>query len=92
MPDPFTREDKQKRFDRLIEVQNGISAEQHAAYVGKTVRVLIDGVNPQHADELSARTSGGRLVHLKAGKERIGQWANVRITGSNTWALYGEIE
>ena len=49
-------------------------------------------MNPQREDELSARTSGGRLVHLKAGKEMIGQWAQVRITGSNTWALYGELE
>ena len=90
MPDPFTREDKQRRFDRLVETQNRISAEKHAAYVGRELRVLIDGRNPR-TGQLTSRTAGGRLVHLTGGDERIGQWERVRITGSNTWALYGEM-
>ena len=92
LPDPFTRADKQRRFDRLVEEQNRISAELHAAYVGKTLRVLVDGRVNGREDELSARTSGGRLVHLTAAPELIGQWAQVHITGSNTWALYGTPE
>ena len=43
LPDPFPRSEKQKWFDRLLEVQNANSARLHAAYVGKTVRVLVDG-------------------------------------------------
>ena len=91
LPDPFTREDKQRRFDALIELQNRISAEKHAAYVGQTLRVLVDGENPQRPGELTARTDGGRLVHLAADREMIGRWGQARITGSNTWALYGEL-
>ena len=91
LPDPFTREDKQRRFDALIELQNRISAEKHAAYVGQTLRVLVDGENPQRPGELTARTDGGRLVHLAADREMIGRWGQARITGSNTWALSGEI-
>ena len=90
LPDPATREDKQRRFDQLVELQNRISAEKHAEYVGKTLRVLVDGENPQKPGELTARTDGGRLVHLRADRALVGQWAEVRITGSNTWALYGE--
>ena len=91
LPDGATRADKQRRFDRLVELQNRISAEKHAAYVGKTLRVLIDGENPQRPGELTSRTAGGRLVHLAADKALIGQWAEARITSSNTWALYGEL-
>ena len=91
MPDAATRADKQRRFDKLIDTQNRISAEKHASYVGKTLRVLIDGENPQKPGTLTSRTAGGRLVHLTADKEMIGQWADVRITDSNTWALYGEL-
>ena len=40
MPDPATRAEKQKWFDKLLEVQNANSARLHAAYVGKTVRFL----------------------------------------------------
>ena len=62
MPDPYTREDKQKHFDRLTEI------------------------------DLSARTNGGRLVHLKGDPALIGCFRDVVITGGNTWALYGSLE
>ena len=34
MPDPYTREDKQRHFDRLTEVANRISGEKHKEYEG----------------------------------------------------------
>ncbi len=45
MPDPFTRQEKQARFDRLLELQNRISQEKHNAYVGRSLRVLVDGAD-----------------------------------------------
>ncbi len=86
MPDPYTRAQKQVRFDKLLDTQNRISAEKHGEYVGKTVRVLTDGL----ADgETTSRTGGGRLVRIK-GEQPLGQYMNVKITGSTTWALFGE--
>ena len=90
LPDPFPRAEKQKWFDKLLEVQNAKSAALHAAYVGKTVQVLVDGESGDGEFPLSSRTEGNRLVRLKGGKELIGQFIHVGITGSNTWALYGE--
>ena len=92
MPDPYTRADKQKHFDRLMDVSNRISGEKHKEYEGKTVRVLVDGETGREEYNLSSRTNGGRLVHLHGGKSLIGQFVNVKIVSSNTWALYGEIE
>ena len=92
MPDPYTREEKQKHFDRLMEVSNRISAEKHKEYEGKTFRVLVDGETGKDEYNLSSRTNGGRLVHLKGDPSLVGQFVNVKITASNTWALYGEIE
>ena len=90
MPDPFTREDKQKRFDALTELANRISGERHAAYEGRTLRVLVDGETGREEYNLSSRTNGGRLVHLKGDPSLIGQFCDVKIVSSNTWALYGE--
>ena len=90
MDDPFTRQDKQRRFDRLLELQNKISEEKHAAYIGTTQRVLIDGIDKEPGG-LTARTQGGRLVRLKAPSSLIGSFADVKITDSNTWALRGEL-
>ena len=90
MPDGTPREVKLKRFDRLVELANSISAEKHAEYVGKTVRVLVDGESGDAEYPLTARTRGGRLVHLRGGAELIGAFAEVKITDSRTWALFGE--
>lgn len=92
MPDAATREDKQRRFDRLLDAANRVSAEKHAEYEGKTVRVLVDGKTGKPEYNLSSRTNGGRLVHLRGDPKLIGQFIDVKITSSNTWALYGEVE
>jgi len=89
MPDPFTREEKQLHFDRLVETQNRISEEKHRDYIGKTVRVLIDG-NDRALGVLTARSSGGRLVRLTGDDSLIGSFADVQINDCNTWALRGE--
>lgn len=91
MPDAATREDKQRRFDRLLEAANRVSAEKHAEYIGKTVRVLVDGETGKDEYNLSSRTNGGRLVHLAGDKSLIGQFIDVKITSGNTWALYGKV-
>ena len=91
MPDPYTREDKQRHFDRLTDVSNRISGEKHAEYIGKTEKVLVDGETGKDEYNLSSRTNGGRLVHLKGSPSLIGSFVNVRITDGNTWALYGEV-
>ena len=91
MEDVLTKEEKSANFQRLLARQNAISAEKHAAYVGKTLRVLVDGRNDDGKHTLTARTDGGRLVHLDGGEELIGGFYSCRITGSSNWALFGEI-
>lgn len=90
MPDPYTREQKQVRFDRLVEVSNRISGEKHREYEGTVQRVLVDGETGREEYNLSSRTNGGRLVHLRGDESLIGKFIDVKITSSNTWALYGE--
>ncbi len=91
MDDPYSRADKQAHFDALTELANRISGEKHAAYEGRTLRVLVDGETGREEYNLSSRTNGGRLVHLRGDPALIGRFVNVKIVSSNTWALYGEI-
>ena len=88
MDDPTPKEEKNRRFDRLCDVQNHISLEIHQGYVGKTVRVLCDG---RDKDMLTARTEGGRLVRFAGDDSLIGQFFDVTITGCTTWSLVGEL-
>ena len=89
MPDPVPREEKQRWFDELVERANAISAEKHAAYIGTRQRVLVDGVTGREPWNLSARTNGGRLVHLRGDEGLVGSFIDADITDGNTWALYG---
>ena len=91
MDDPVPRAEKQKWFDALCNAQNEISARHHARYVGKTLRCLVDGETDDARWPLSARTAGGRLVHLVGDKAALGEYRDVKITDSNTWALFGEM-
>ena len=87
MDDPTPKEEKNRRFDQLCQVQNEISESIHKSYIGKTIRCLIDGTDK---DMLTARTEGGRLVRLYGDPALIGNFAEITITGSTTWSLTGE--
>ena len=94
LEDTVTREEKQVRFERLMDLQNEISDRKHEAYIGKTVKVLVDFDAPGEEYNLKARTNGGRLVHLKAGqgdRSMLGDFVNAKITHINNWSLFAEV-
>ena len=91
MPDPLSKEEKAANFQRLVDLQNAISAEKQAAYVGRTLRCLVDVLSDDPRHDLNARTPGGRLVHFSGDKALLGQFVDLKITGSSTWALFGEL-
>ena len=85
------RDVKQRRFDRLLELQNSISHDRHAALEGTVQRVLIDGFEPKNDRPLTGRTPGGRLVRLEGGPEWVGRFVQAEITAHTTWNLFGKI-
>ena len=91
MDDPMPREEKLANFNRLVALQDAISEEKHAAYIGKTVRCLLDGVSGDPRYDLTARTPGNRLVRVTGDREALGQFRDVKITGANKWSLFGEL-
>ena len=88
LPDPVSREEKNRWFDRLCQTQNRISGEKHRGYIGHRFRCLIDGTD---GSLLTARTEGGRLVRLEGDQSLVGQFREVEITGSTTWSLTGKL-
>ena len=92
MPDPVSRQEKQRWFDRLLQVQNRISREKNAEYVGRTVEVLVDGVSEDPDFDLTGRTRGFKLVHLGGGRELIGRTVEAEIVRSSTVALFGKVK
>ncbi len=88
LPDPMTKEEKQQNFQRLVALQDSISQEKHAAYVGQIHRCLVDGTDEKG---ITARTPGNRLVRIPEGNPPVGTFVTVEITGANKWSLVGKI-
>lgn len=91
MEDQTPMEDKKRRFQRLLDVQNEISNQLNAQCVGKTFRALADGTGQDEEYPLTARTEGQKLIRLKGDPARIGQFVDVTIEKHTTWALFGSL-
>ncbi len=91
MEDPITNKEKSERFQYLLDVQKDIGVEKYKKYVGKTVRVLVDGEGKSGEDYLTGRTDNFIIVDFKGDKSLIGQFVDVEITQALNWALLGKI-
>ncbi len=92
MDDPYTHAQKVERLKRLTALQDEISMKKNSACVGKTYRVLVDGLAEGNEWKYTARTGGNRLVHLNGPDGLIGSFVNAKITADSSWCLYGELD
>ncbi|MBR2735818.1 MAG: tRNA (N6-isopentenyl adenosine(37)-C2)-methylthiotransferase MiaB [Firmicutes bacterium] len=91
-PDQIPDEIKHDRFDRLVDTLNAITAEKNAAYKGRIERVLIEGRSSRGGEgTCSGRTESFKLVNFACDESRAGQFADVKITETGTFSLYGEL-
>ncbi|GAA3000372.1 30S ribosomal protein S12 methylthiotransferase RimO [Prevotella corporis] len=85
---------KQCRLNKLMALQQDISAEIEAEKVGKTLKVIIDRKEGDYYVGRSEFCSPDvdPEVLIKAGKRlRVGNFYNVLITDSDEFDLYGEV-
>ncbi len=91
MPDQISDEVKNERFSRLVALQNEISLEKNREMLGKTVRVLCDGVSKNDPSMLEGRTEQDKIVIFKGDATLAGQFVELTVTRVETFNLYGEI-
>ena len=82
---------KSARFDRLLKLETAISTEKNQALVGKTVRVLCDGISKTDAEVYCGRTEGNKIVFFAGRPEDRGTFLHVRIDSAEGFALRGEV-
>ena len=94
LPDHIPLEVQQERLGRLMQLQQEISAERLACKVGKTIQVLVDEVDDEGAIARSAADAPeiDGLVYIENGHAlKVGEFVNVRVTGSDEHDLHAEI-
>ena len=91
MSDQIDEKEAKESFNRLLDAVNPIVYELNTQKVGKTYKILVDGVS---SDPLyvTGRTEDNTLVHFKACEELIGEIVDVKITDCKTFYLIGELQ
>ena len=90
MEDNVTEEDKKKRFNALVEAVGDSAKKRNDEYIGKTLKVLVEGYSKKNKSILSGYSEENKLVNFKGDESMIGEIVNVKITTSKTWTLEGE--
>lgn len=90
MEDNVSEEDKKKRFNALVEVVGTSAKKRNDAYVGKILKVLVEGYSKRNKSILSGYSEENKLVNFKGEESMIGKIVEVKITVSKTWTLEGE--
>ena len=90
LPDDVPEETKLRRLNEIIALQNELSAESNRRSVGNTYQVLVEGFSKRSRDQLCGRTEQNKMVVFDKGSHHIGDFVNVRITGSSSATLLGE--
>jgi len=80
---------KSARFERLLALQNEIGLEKNQAEVGKTVRVLCEGVSKGNAALYAGRTEGNKIVFFEGAPSDAGAFLNITVERGDPFALYG---
>ena len=91
LPDNVSEEEKIRRLNELISLQTQISAERNKEDEGKEFDILIERFSKRSHDQLMGRTPQNKAVVIPKGNHHIGESVRVRITGSSSATLMGEL-
>ena len=91
LPDNVAEEEKIRRLNELIALQTEISARQNKKDEGREFDVLVEGFSKRSREQLCGRTEQNKMVVFPKEGHHIGETVRVRITGSTSATLLGEI-
>ena len=91
MEDHISDEEKGRRMTRLLALQREITTREFKRFIGRTLRVLVEGIGKQEGF-LTGKCSEALIVEFEGDSSLIGSFVNVKITGSKNWAVTGHID
>ena len=89
-PDDIADEEKTRRLNEIIALQNSLSVASNQAEVGLVREILVEGTSKRSEEQLCGRTSQNKMVVFDRGDHKAGDYVTVKITGCSSATLFGE--
>ena len=78
MDDPISREEKGRWFSELLKVQEKVAEENIQKFIGKTFRVLCDGVSEKDG-YMIGHTRGTAVIEFKGDESLLGEFVDIKV-------------
>ena len=91
LPDNIAEEEKVRRLNEIIALQNELSLASNRREIGKTVEVLVEGFSKRSHEDMFGRTSQYKTVVFPRAGRHIGELVQVRVLEESAATLRGEI-
>ena len=89
--DDVPLEEKTRRLNEIIELQNGLSLASNRKCVGQEYEVLIEGVSKRSAEQLIGRTPQNKVCVFDGKGHKIGDYVTVKVTSCTSATLLAEL-
>ena len=91
LPDNIAEEEKVRRLNEIIALQNELSLASNRREIGKTVEVLVEGFSKRSHEDMFGRTSQYKTVVFPRAGRHIGELVQVHVLEASAATLRGEI-
>ncbi len=91
MEDRISDETKGRRMRELLELQREISAQHYKRFMGRRMRVLAECESKKHKGFITGKSNEFIIVEFPGSSSLIGQFVEIRVTETKSWAVIGEI-
>ena len=89
LPDNISEDVKIDRLNRMIALQNELSAESYRRDIGNTYEVLVEGYSKRSREQLFGRTEQNKVVVFPRGNHHVGELVKVTIDSASSATLIG---
>ena len=89
--DDVPEEEKIRRLNEIIALQNELSLESNKRDIGKTFEVLVEGYSKRSREQLCGRTQQNKMIVFPKGEAKAGDFVMVRVTEASSATLIGEL-
>ncbi|MDE7136931.1 MAG: tRNA (N6-isopentenyl adenosine(37)-C2)-methylthiotransferase MiaB [Ruminococcus sp.] len=89
--DFISESEKSQRMRKLLELQREISSEHYRRFIGRKMRVLVDGVSKKHEGYLTGKSNEFIIAEFKGDISLMGKFVTIEVTDAMNWAVIGRM-